>query len=73
MVNQQTFITAYDIYNTIGNILHGDNYINLKNKTQSEDTTKSEHGISLFSKIDPMSRNPQKYSDLGFMSRQVCK
>ena len=44
--NQQTFITAYDIYNTMGNILHGDNYINIKNKTQSVDTTKSEHGIS---------------------------
>jgi hypothetical protein len=71
--NQQTFITAYDIYNTMGNILHGDNYINIKNKTQSVDTTKSEHGISLFSVIDQMSRTPQKYSSLGFISDKVCK
>ena len=70
--NQQTFITAYDIYNTIGNILYGDDYTNVKNKTQSEDTTKSEHGISLFSEIDPMSRTPQKYFGLGFISDKVC-
>ena len=31
--NQQAFITGYDISNTIGNIIYGDRYFYIKNKT----------------------------------------
>ena len=39
--NQQTFITAYDIYNTISNIIYGDNYVNIENNNNNHDTPKS--------------------------------
>ena len=71
--NQQTFITGYDIYNTIGNLLYGDNYVNINNKTQKIDTAKSENGISLFNKINPKSRRPQVYNHLGYISEYSCK
>ena len=35
--NQQTFITAYDIYNTIGHLIYGDKYITINNKTINYD------------------------------------
>ena len=46
--NQQTFISSYDIYNTIGNLIFGDKYIYIKNKTEEIDTNKSQYGKSLF-------------------------
>ena len=67
--NQQTFITAYDIYNTIGNIIYGDNYINIPNKTDDHDTPKSSKGISLFEKINQKERKPSLYPN---MSLSVC-
>jgi len=67
--NQQTFITGYDIYNTIGNIIYGDNYINIPNKKNNHDTPKSPKGESLFNKIDPKIRNPKKYTN---MSTEYC-
>ena len=62
--NQQTFITGYDIYNTIANIIYGDNYINIPNKENTHDTPKSPIGQSLFEKIDQKERNPNKYSNM---------
>ena len=68
--NQQTFITAYDIYNTIANVLYGDEYINIKNKTDDHDTPKSPLGQSLFTDIDQMKRTPKNYED---MNTNICK
>jgi len=68
--NQQTFITAYDFYNTIGNIIYGDNYSFILNKISEYDTHKSNKGISLFDEIDKKSRYPDKYSNMDFNS---CK
>ena len=67
--NQQTFITSYDIYNTFGNLLYGDNYISIKNKTDEEDTIKSNIGQSLFTEINPKNRNPNNYKN---MSNEAC-
>ena len=68
--NQQTFITAYDIYNTIGNIIYGDNYINIPIKDDHHDTPKSQRGKSLFDLINPKERKPKHYM---YMSRIFCK
>ena len=59
--NQQTFITGYDIYNTIGNIIYGDNYKNINNKDNNHDSPKSPFVKSLFEKINPKERKPKKY------------
>ena len=67
--NQQTFITAYDIYNTISNIIHGDNYVNIENKTNIHDTPKSPNGTSLFEKINAKERKPKIYKS---MQTNVC-
>ena len=71
--NQQTFITSYDIYNTIGNLIFGDKYINIKNKTKNHDTPKSPYGKSLFDKINQKVRNPELYQYVGPMTEKVCK
>ena len=71
--NQQTFITSYDIYNTIGNLIFGDKYNNIKNKTKKHDTPKSPYGKSLFEKINQKSRNPKLYKNVGPMTKKVCK
>ena len=67
--NQQTFITAYDFYNTIGYLSYGDNYKNIKNKTIEQDTFKSSLGESIFNYIDPMKRHPKNYES---MDTNVC-
>ena len=67
--NQQTFITAYDIYNTINNLLYGDNYTNIQNLTDEEGTPKSSLGKSLLEKIDPKYRTPKNYE---YMDDHVC-
>ena len=67
--NQQTFITAYDIYNTISNIIYGDNYINITNKQDTHDTPKSPRGKSLFEEINPKERRPKNYP---YMSKKIC-
>ena len=71
--NQQTFITGYDIYNTIGNLIFGDKYNNIKNKTKNHDTPKSSYGKSLFEKINQKIRNPELYQHVGPMTEEVCK
>ena len=68
--NQQTFITAYDFYNTIGYLSYGDNYKNIKNKTIEQDTFKSSLGESIFNYIDPMKRHPKNYEG---MDKNACK
>ena len=70
--NQQTFITAFDIYNTIGNIIYGDKYINIPNKTSNMDSSKSPFGISLFNKINPKERSPKNYTSYSGMNVNVC-
>ena len=67
--NQQTFITGYDIYNTIANIIYGDSYINIANKEDAHDTPKSPNGQSLFEKINQKERNPNNYTN---MTTNVC-
>ena len=67
--NQQTFITGYDFYNTLGNIIYGDKYSEIKNKTEEIDTPKSPFGESIFNYIDPKKRTPKNYTQ---MNQDVC-
>ena len=67
--NQQTFITAYDIYNTMSNLIYGNKYENIENKTDFHDTPKSPIGKSLFEKINAKERKPKNYKD---MVRHIC-
>jgi len=71
--NQQTFISSYDIYNTIGNLIFGDKYKTIKNKTEEKDTPKSQYGKSLFDKIDQKIRTPNFYNSIGVMADYICK
>ena len=68
--NQQILITAYDIYNTIANIIYGDNYELILNKTGKKDTPKSALGQSLFNYINSKKRNPKNYKK---MVLNICK
>ena len=68
--NQQTFVTAYDFYNTIGYLLYGDKYVDILNKTNDNDTPKSSFGQSLFDYIDPKTRSPKNYEN---MDTNICK
>ena len=68
-INQQTFITAYDIYNTINHLLYGDNFKNILNLTDDNPTPKSPLGTSLFEKIDQKSRKSKNYE---YMSHNIC-
>ena len=67
--NQQTFITAYDIYNTVNHLLYGDSYKYIFNLTDDNATPKSALGNSLFNKIDQKSRKPKNYE---FMDQWIC-
>ena len=71
--NQQAFITAFDIYNTLGNIIYGDDYSNILNKTLEIDSPKSNLGISLFNKINSKERSTKKYTNYSTMSDAICK
>ena len=66
--NQQTFITAYDIYNTILNLIYGKEY-NSFNKLTLTHIPKSPFGSSLFMKINQKTRNPLIYSQ---MEKSIC-
>jgi hypothetical protein len=68
--NQQTIITGYDIYNTIGNLIYGDKYYLIKNKTEEKDSPKSKLGQSLFNEINSKIRSPKNYKN---MSISICK
>lgn len=68
--NQQTLITAYDIYNTFANLLYGDKYRLIPNKTLNQQSPKSEYGISLLNEINSKNRHPSKYNQK--MKLDVC-
>ena len=71
--NQQNLITAFDFYNTLCNIIFGDKYIDIKNKTADKDTCKSPYGVSLFHKINSKERHPKKFKEIRDMELFVCK
>ena len=62
--NQQTFITAFDIYNTVNHLLYGDNYKYILNLTDENPTPKSSLGSSLFEKIDQKFRKSKNYENM---------
>ena len=66
-VNQQKFITAYDIYNTICYLMLGKIYYQ-KEKLDSDFISKSKLGINLFDQINKK-RNPRKYKS---MNSKTC-
>jgi len=68
-INQQSFITAYDVYNTLGHIIFGEKYISIKNKTKFHERPKSSLGISLFNKINQKKRSPKNYIN---MEKSIC-
>ncbi len=68
--NQQTFITGYDIYNTIGNLVYGNNYKSIKYKNKKKDTPKTKMGKSLFMNINQKNRTPKKYKE---MVQYICE
>ena len=63
--NQQTFITGFDIYDTIIHLIYGSNY-----GTKATKGILSKKGKSLFTKIDQKKRSPKKYKP---MTKKVCK
>ena len=67
--NQQILVTGYDIYNTIANLVFGDKYDLIPNKTEKIESPKSKLGISLFNKIDPIKRTPKLFPN---MTNKVC-
>ena len=67
--NQQSFITAYDIYNTIGHLIYGNKYEYIINKTIYNDTPKSPYGQSLFTKINKKKRTSKNFEN---MHHYVC-
>ena len=72
--NQQNFITAFDFYNTLCNIIFGDKYKYIKTKTHKKDTCKSPYGESLFNKIkNNKNRYPKNYNKISKMNLIACK
>ena len=67
--NQQIFITAYDIFNTMNHLLYGEKYKYIANLTDEIPTPKSSLGISLFDRIDGKSRKAKNYE---FMNHKIC-
>lgn len=67
--NQQILITGYDIYNTIVNLVYGDNYYLIENKTENISIPKSKFGKSLFEEINPRKRIPKNYEN---MTNKIC-
>ena len=63
--NQQTFITGFDIYDTIIHLIYGSKY-----GTKATKGILSKKGKSLFTKIDQKKRSPKKYQP---MTKKVCK
>ena len=72
--NQQTFLTGFDIYNTLVNIVFGDKYNVMKaNEGEQQEAYISKNGISLFDKINPMTRSPKVYNEISPMDGFSCK
>ena len=68
--NQQSFITAYDIYNTIVHLLYGNKYSSIKNKTINNDGPISPFGKSLFTKMNKKNRTSKNFIK---MFHYVCE
>ena len=62
--NQQTFITGFDIYDTIIFLIYGDKY-----GTNVTENIISKSGKNLFTKINPKKRNPKNYK---LMDTNIC-
>ena len=62
--NQQTFITGFDIYNTIVHLIYGDKF-----GTIITNGIKSKKGESLFNKINSKNRSPKNYD---LMNKKIC-
>ena len=70
--NQQTLISAYDIYNTIINLIYGDNYKNIgikSNSKKSKKNPKSPLGESLFKEINQKNRTSYLFKN---NSKIIC-
>ena len=68
--NQQTFITGYDIYNTILHLLYGDNYNSFQNKSKGPfKNPTATKGESLFMKINQKLRTSKIHKD---MAKDIC-
>ena len=59
--NQQTFITGYDIYNTIIHLIYGEQYEYINKKIKLKNIFRSPKGVSLFNKINAKERSPKNY------------
>lgn len=68
--NQQTFITGLDFYDTLLNIVFGDQYFTFKDKDEDPNSIRAKSGKSLFTKIDQKSRSPKMYEE---MDGKSCK
>mgnify|MGYP002624760653 CR=1 FL=1 len=68
--NQQTFITALDIYDTLLHIIYGDKYFTFKDKDEDNNSIRAKSGKSLFTKIDQKSRSPKMYEEMDDKSCQ---
>lgn len=64
--NQQTFITAFDIYYTLVNLIYGDKYNSQKDINEN---IVGKKGISLFNEINQKVRSPKIYDP---MEKYVC-
>ena len=72
--NQQNFITAFDFYNTLCNIIFGEKYKYIRNKTKNLETCKSPYGESLFNRINNNeNRHPKQFNKISKMSLYVCR
>jgi hypothetical protein len=62
--NQQTFITGFDIFNTIIHFIYGDKY-----GTEETKNIISKSGESLFNEINAKKRSPKRYAS---MVKNIC-
>ena len=59
--NQQVLINAFDIYNSLGNLLYGNKYYKIQIKSKKKNSCKSKYGRSLFEKMNPKIRYSKKF------------
>ena len=62
--NQQSFITGFDVYDTIIHLIYGDKY-----GTNTTKNIQSKKGKSLFTKINKKKRSPRNYNS---MEKYAC-
>ena len=71
--NQQTLISAYDIYNTIIHLIYGDNYKNIGIKSNLRNCYKNPRsplGESLFLEINQKNRTSELFRN---NTKIICK